>query len=331
MGPVLWPVRSAPRDDARCNIDGVKHSEVALLILACGACRGIEPIEAPGPLDDVGAARVALGHRLFFDPVLSADDATPCAACHRPEAGGAEPRPVSEGVRGALGRRNAPSVLNASLKFAQFWDGREDELDAQALGPLYAEDEMGLDAERLVARLTSYRAEFARAFPSDAAPLTPKNVALALAAYERRLAWPGRIDRYLGGDEAALTAAERAGYDYFASNCAFCHDGPGIGGQRIERLGDRVPWPESRAQDRGRREVTNDEDDDLKFVVPSLRNVGRTAPYFHDGSVETLDEAVRLMAKHQLDTEMTDREVEEVVAFLEALNGEAPAELVEAP
>lgn len=325
------PVRVRP-----CGVgqaDGVDNRRLpfslllTLVIPSALACRGMEPIDPPPALDAVGQARVALGRALFVDPDLSADGTVPCSSCHRPEHGGAEPLAVSEGIGGARGRRNAPSVFNASLKFAQFWDGRVETLDAQALGPLYAADEMGLDAETLVARLSgsaTYPAAFARAFPNDPDPIRPDNVAAAIAAYERRLAWPGRVDRFLQGDESALSSQERAGYDYFAGNCAFCHDGPGVGGQRIEKLGDQVPWPEDRAADRGRAEVTNEPGDDLRFVVPSLRHVGQTAPYFHDGSVETLEEAVRLMAKHQLDETLTEQQVTDLVAFLRAIDGEIP-------
>ncbi len=310
----------------------VRH--LALLALAASACRGIEPLPSPAPLDAVGQARVELGQALFFDGALSADGEVPCAACHRPEHAGAEPEPVSIGVGGARGRRNAPSVFNASLEIAQFWDGREEELDAQALGPLFAADEMGLDAATLVARVSAserYVEAFARAFPGDADPIRADTVARALAAYERRLAWPGRVDRFLEGDEGALTAEERAGYDFFAGNCAFCHDGAGVGGQRFERLGDRVPWPADRREDLGRAEVTGDPDDELVFLVPSLRHVGATAPYFHDGSVDTLEEAVRLMGKHQLDQTLSEEEVTQIVAFLRALDGDVPTELLAAP
>lgn len=321
----------------------------AIAYLASG-CRGMEPLESPAPVaSDTEAARIALGQSLFFDPRLSRDGDVACATCHRPDTAGAEPRAKSVGTGNAEGRRNAPSVLNAALKFRQFWDGRAGSLEEQALEPLYEPSEMATDEATMLAFLNSregYVAAFARAFPGErgstestestvgapsAGRIDASQVARSLAAYQRRLAWPGRVDRFLQGDESALTPQERAGYDYFSGNCAFCHDGRGIGGQRYEKLGEEVPWPEERADDLGLMEVTGDGGDRLRFVVPSLRHVADTAPYFHDGSVETLEEAVRLMARHQLGEELTDARVEEVTAFLRAIDGDVPPGLLTAP
>ncbi len=302
--------------------------------LASAACPGIEAIEAPPPLTGAALARAELGQALFFDARLSLEQDAPCSSCHRPDHGGAEPEPTSRGTGGALGRRNAPSAWAASLKTLQFWDGRADSLEAQALGPLFNPTEMGLDAETLVRRLAAdpnYPRRFEAAFPGEADPIRPDNVVLALASYQRRLAWPGRVDRFLQGDESALNAEERAGYDDFIANCAFCHGGPGVGGDRFERLGDREPWPSERATDLGRMEVTGNRDDRLVFVVPSLRHVGTTAPYFHDGSVETLEEAIRLMAWHQLGERYDDERIAKIAAFLRALDGTPPPELLRPP
>lgn len=307
-----------------------------LLVLAVAlgavACRDIDAIEAATPLDDlsrVDRARVDLGKRLFGDRALSADGTVSCASCHAVAEGGADVTPVSMGVASQLGTRNAPTVLNAGLKQHLFWDGRADTLEEQALGPLRAEQEMGAKDEDVLAYLRgdpSYAAAFATAFPD--APVDMSAVAAALATYQRQLVTPSRVDAFLLGDEAALDATEQRGMAFFRSNCAFCHDGPGVGGQRFEKLGDEEPWPEDRSQDLGRFEVTHDDGDRLVFAVPQLRNVGRTAPYFHDGSVETLEEAVRLMGKHQLGEELTPDVVADVAAFLRALDGEPDNRLV---
>lgn len=308
---------------------------LAALLFGVYGCRDIEAIEAPPALEDLSVqdrARVELGQRLFFDPLLSADGSVSCASCHAPENGGADARRVSIGVADQSGRRNAPSVFNAGYKEHLFWDGRAATLEEQALIPLRAEAEMGAKDEDVLTYLAgdvSYVAAVERAFPGER--LGIEHVARAIAAYERQLSAPSRVDAYLGGDEGALNAQETRGAELFRGNCAFCHDGPGVGGQRFEKLGDSVPWPADRSEDLGRFEVTGDEGDKLVFAVPQLRNVARTAPYFHDGSVETLEEAVRLMAKHQLDASFADDEVADIVAFLSALSSDPDPRLLVEP
>jgi cytochrome c peroxidase len=308
---------------------------LALLLLGAYGCRDIEAIDAPPALEDLSRhdrARVELGQRLFFDPLLSADGSVSCASCHAPESAGADPRRVSIGVAGASGRRNAPSVFNVGYKEHLFWDGRANALEEQALIPLRAEGEMGAKDEDVLAYLAAdagYVTAVERAFPGE--PLGIQHVARAIAAYERQLSAPSRVDAYLTGDESALNAAETRGAEFFRSNCAFCHDGPGVGGQRFEKLGDDTPWPADRTDDLGRFEVTGDDSDKLVFAVPQLRNVARTAPYFHDGSVETLEDAVRLMAKHQLGMSLADDDVADVVAFLSALSADPDPRLLVPP
>ncbi len=315
---------------------GALHALVlAASALGTGACRDIEAIEPAPELGSLGAAdraRVELGRRLFFDTGLSGDGTVACASCHLIAEGGDDGRSVSVGVAEQTGRRNAPTVLNASLKEHLFWDGRAGSLEQQALGPLRAENEMGATDEAVLAYLgadPTYVADFDAAFGADGISMT--TVVLALAAFERQLVTPSRVDDFLNGDESALDERERRGMDFFRGNCAFCHDGPGVGGRRFEKLGDQVPWPAERTTDLGRFEITGDEDDKLVFAVPQLRNVARTAPYFHDGSVETLEEAVELMARHQLDMELTKDEIDDVVAFLEALSAEPDAGMMTPP
>lgn len=333
-------VRVAPPPDgqspATMNVQArpVRGAILALALICGGACRGIEPIEAPPTLDGPELARAQLGQRLFFEGALARDGDTACASCHAAKHGGGDGQPTSTGVDEQVGRRNAPSVYNASLKFRQFWDGRGEDLDRQALGPLFSPEEMDMDEALVQQRLRaspSYEEAFAAAFPGDPDPVRATNVSRALAAYMRQLAWPGRVDRFLAGEESALTALERRGYEDFTGNCAFCHDGPGVGGQRFEKLGEEQPWPWQPGEDRGREEITGEPGDRLVFVVPSLRHVAQTAPYFHDGSVATLEEAIRLMGKHQLGESLSPERVDALAAFLRALDGEIPPALLTSP
>jgi cytochrome c peroxidase len=295
------------------------------------ACVGIDAIEAPDfeALGRTEQAQVELGHALFFDPGLSADGQVSCATCHRPDHGGAEPLATSLGVFGQVGRRNAPSVWTAALVSPLFWDGRADTLEEQALGPLLAEDEMGADEASVVAYLDgNYAAAWEAAFP-ERSGADLEGFAQAIAAYERQLVAPGRVDAFLQGDREALTEQEVAGYRMFRRRCSFCHSGAGVGGEGFERLGDEVPWPDR--SDLGVFERTGDPDDEHVFRVPSLRAVGETAPYFHDGSVATLREAVVLMGKHQLGTTFSSEELDELVAFLRALSPEVSPRWRDAP
>jgi cytochrome c peroxidase len=292
-----------------------------LSIVLFAACDPLGPLpEVDPPATAQEEAQRTLGHRLFFDTSLSGAGDVSCASCHAPERYGTDGKATSIGTGGAVGARNAPSTFNAALKRWQFWDARADSLEAQAEGPLFAPDEMGTSPEALVDYVAaSYPDLLESAYP-QAESVEVDHVTLALAAYQRTLPAPSRFDRYLRGDRSALHPTEREGLQLFRNNCAFCHTGEGIGGARQRVLGDEEPWPNQ--DDLGRFQVTGDDRDRMVFVVPSLRNVAQTAPYFHDGSVATLDEAVRLMARHQLGERMPDNEVSAIVAFLGALDAE---------
>lgn len=303
---------------------------VPLAVLLClspwlFACNDLEPLPPPpdpASLDAVERARFQLGHALFFDPGLSSTGDVSCATCHDPARAGTDELARSIGVEGTEVRRNAPSVFNAALKARQFWDGRSLTLEEQALGPLLSPDEMGQTEEGVLDHVRDQWAEeFAAAFPGEDGP-TLDQVARALAAYERMLPSPSRYDRFLEGDRDALDRSERRGLRLFRRNCAFCHGGVGVGGQGLELLGEEEPWPADRRDDQGRFEVTSDPDDRMWFMVPSLRNVAQTGPWFHDGSVDTLEEAVRLMARHQLGRTFRPDQVQDLVAFLESLDAE---------
>lgn len=300
-----------------------------------------------GPLPDVIASadrpltepRIELGRTLYHDPRLSRGQELSCNSCHDLASYGVDVRPAalargtSFGHNGQFGGRNAPTVYNAALHLTQFWDGRAADVEAQAKGPILNPIEMNMpDAASVIAVIESipgYRPRFEAAFPESAQPVTYDNLAAAIGAFERVLVTPSRFDAFVKGDVDALTAAERAGLETFlAQGCASCHAGPGFGGGSYQKLGAAEPFDTS---DPGRAKVTGNEADTFFFKVPSLRNIARTAPYFHDGSVRTLPEAVRLMARHQSAASLTEEQTASIVTFLQALTGELPRERIAAP
>jgi cytochrome c peroxidase len=292
------------------------------------------PASMPATEDPAPAARVALGRMLYYDTRLSIDSSVSCNTCHPLSAYGVDHRPVSVGVRGQLGSRNAPTVFNAAGHLAQFWDGRAATVEEQAKGPILNPVEMGMPSgDAVVQRLRAlarYSAAFAAGFPGQAEPLTYDNVGEAIGAFERRLVTPSRWDAFLAGDTAALTPAEKKGLDTFgALGCPACHRGIYVGGGMYQKVGLVEPWPEQ--GDLGRYVVTHRRADRLVFKVPSLRNVERTAPYFHNGQVATLEDAVRRMARYQLGRELRDAEVASVVAWLKSLTGTMPQDYITPP
>jgi cytochrome c peroxidase len=292
------------------------------------------PASMPAVDDPTTPARVVLGRMLYYDARLSIDYTVSCNSCHPLDAYGVDHRPTSLGVKGQTGSRNAPTVYNAAGHLAQFWDGRAPTVEEQAKGPILNPVEMGMpDAALVIDRLAAapeYRAAFAAAFPGEAEPVTYDNVGRAIGAFERGLVTPSRWDAFLGGDRGALTPAEQDGLATFvALNCTACHRGPYVGGEMFQTAGLVEPWPEQ--SDSGRYGVTQRRGDMLAFKVPSLRNIERTAPYFHNGRVATLDEAVRRMARYQLGRELRDAEIGAVVAWLRSLTGTIPQSYIAPP
>ena len=288
--------------------------------------RALQPATVSG--DPVIVARISLGAKLFFDPRLSLGGETSCHTCHSFERGGADPRlaSTSTGADGQKGTRNAPTVYNAAWHVAQFWDGREPDVEHQAGGPMLNPKEMGMhspdDVTAVLRSIPGYAAEFKTAFGPNAVNFG--NATIAIGAFERTLRTPSRWDGYLEGDRNALTAEELEGLKAFSdAGCIQCHTGELIGGSMFQKAGALQAWPNQK--DQGRFEVTHQEADRMVFKVPSLRNVALTAPYFHDGSVTKLPEAVRMMGKHQLGIELTDPEIASIVAWLGSLTGTQPA------
>ncbi len=272
-------------------------------------------------------AKIALGRALFSEVRLSASKDVSCNSCHGLDTFGADGEKTSAGHKKERGKRNSPTVYNAAGHFAQFWDGRAKTVEEQAKGPITNPIEMGMHDEKAVVaelkKVKAYEAQFKSAFPADKDPITMDNLAKAIGAFERTLLTPSRWDTFLGGDKSALTDAEKAGFKRFtALGCNTCHAGPYIGGQMFQKLGLAKPWPKT--DDLGRYEVTKQDSDKMFFKVPGLRNVAKTAPYFHDGSVATLEEAITLMGRHQLGVEVSAADVASIAAFLKSTTGELP-------
>ena len=283
------------------------------------------PDKMPGSESD-SPALVALGKKLYFEKRLSANNSQSCNSCHQVDGGksGVDLEPTSPGAFGKRGGRNSPTTLNAGFHLAQFWDGRAADLAAQAKGPILNPGEMAMPSEAAVieklSAIPAYPKAFAKAFPGEANALTYDNLAKAIAAFERTLVTHDRADDFLKGNDKALTAAEQKGLETFISvGCTTCHNGPAIGGNGFRKVGAVNPY--KNLADKGRIEVTKEEEDLHVFKVPSLRNVALTAPYFHDGAMKSLSEAVREMAWLQLGQKLGDDQVQSIVTFLRALNG----------
>jgi cytochrome c peroxidase len=286
------------------------------------------PKEMPGSRDDT-PEMIRLGHRLFFERNISLTKSQSCNDCHHIDFGqaGVDHRPTSRGAKGISGARNAPTVLNAGFQTSLFWDGRAHDLEEQAKGPLLNVIEMAMrnedDVLNQLRGTKDYLAAFQQAFPGQADPVTFDNVARAIAAFERTLITPSRFDRYLEGDLKALTESEQKGFARFVdTGCVTCHGTHAVGGRIMRKLG--VYHPYENQSDTGRQKITGLETDRFVFKVCMLRNVTLTAPYFHDGRISTLPEAVRLMAYLQLNKKLGPGHVDEIVRFLYALEAEHP-------
>jgi len=274
--------------------------------------------------EEKNAALIKLGKMLYMDPRLSVNDKISCNSCHGLNSYGVDNEPTSPGHEGKRGGRNSPTTMNAALHIAQFWDGRASDVEEQALGPILNPVEMGMPNKGAVVKkikaIDEYQMLFAEAFSEQKHPFNYNNIGVAIGAFERTLLTPSRFDDFLNGDEDALNQSEKRGLKKFMKmGCANCHNGVAIGGNSYKKIGLVEPYE---TEDMGRYEVTGLESDKKAFKVPSLRNIAKTAPYFHDGSVETLDEAIQLMAKHQLGRDHAGHEmVSDIKAFLESLTG----------
>jgi cytochrome c peroxidase len=271
---------------------------------------------------------------LYYDARLSKGQDVSCNSCHDLNKYGVDNQPVSDGDKGQKGTRNSNTVYNAAGNFVQFWDGRAPTVEEQAKGPILNPVEMAMpDQKKVLAVLNSmpeYVEAFQKAFPGEKPPVTFDNLAKAIGVFERKLVTVSRWDKFLGGDQAALSDQEKAGLNKFLdAGCQNCHNGVYVGGSMFQKLGLAKPW--ENANDPGRFAVTKQEADRMVFKVPGLRNVEKTAPYFHDGSIATLEDAVSKMADHQLAKTLNKEEADSIVTFLKALTGELPTEYIKEP
>lgn len=297
----------------------------------------------PGNFGDrdhpIAPERVALGRALFFDPRWSVDQNVSCATCHNPALYGTDARPKSIGVKAKQHPRNAQTVLNVAGDISANWRGDrkdvEDQAIVAAIGPLSTGHADHGGWIRQIKAIGGYLAMFQRAFPNEAEPITPTNLSLAIGAYERTLVTPAPFDSYLDGKIPALTPQARAGLRTFMTvGCAACHNGAGVGGAMYQKFGllmDYWKATGSTVIDKGRIDITKNDADLHVFKVPGLRNVAMTAPYFHDGSVASLPDAVRIMARVQLGKTLSDEEVRNIVAFLKSLTGTLPNDFARVP
>jgi cytochrome c peroxidase len=314
---------------ATAGVDASKAFNPRLLRRFAPVRARIESAERPA-----SAELISLGRKLYFEKRLSLNENLSCQSCHRLEAYGVDGEATSAGGAGQRGGRNTPTVYHSAGSFTQFWDGRASDVEEQAKGPILNPVEMGMPSgDAVVARLETipgYAQEFAKAFPTDEQPLTYDNVGRAIGAFERGLTTRSRWDAFLEGNDKALSAEEVEGLKVFTNvGCMVCHTGEFLGGSSYQRVGAVEPWPNQ--ADVGRGAVTKNAADRMMFKVPTLRNVAKTGPYFHDGSAKTLDDAVRMMGKHQLGLELGDSEIASIVTWLESLTGDLPTEYIAPP
>jgi cytochrome c peroxidase len=299
------------------EVNGSDHKKLDKIILK----QFFEPLPASIIDEKKNAALIKLGKKLYLDPRLSVNDQISCNFCHRLDNFGVDSQSTSPGHEGKRGGRNSPTTMNAALHIAQFWDGRAKDVEEQALGPIMNPIEMGMPSEAAVVdklkKIEEYKDLFAEAFKDEKDPFQYKNVGKAIGAFERTLLTPSRFDDFLKGDEKALNDVEKRGLQKFIEiGCANCHNGVVIGGNSYKKIGLVEPY---NTTDMGRFDITGLEIDRKVFKVPSLRNITKTGPYFHDGSVATLDDAIVEMAEHQLGREVDPEFVNDVKAFLGSL------------
>ena len=324
---------SAKRDIV---LDWVRDVREAMYDDGLTGDRAAEPVRPIDQEVEVDEAKAALGFALFHDPRLSVDNTVSCATCHALETAGVDNHQYSHGVDDQVGGVNAPTVYNAVYNFVQFWDGRAKTLADQAAGPPLNPIEMASTSfDEIIAKLAAdkdYSKAFKAVYPDG---LTEANITNAIEEFERTLITPdSRFDKWLRGDDSALTADELAGYELFKKyDCATCHVGPNLGGQSYELMGLRRHYFSERGlelthEDNGRYKETQNERDRHRFKVPGLRNVEHTWPYYHDGTRLTLEDAVRDMGLYQSGVELTSAETDQITSFLKTLTGEYQGKLL---
>lgn len=297
------------------------------------------PTEAPNPENTLTEAKVKLGKILYYDNRLSKDGNQSCNTCHNIATYGVDNLPTSPGDNGIPGTRNSPTVFNAALKGAQFWDGRNKDVEEQAGGPILNPAEMAIPNEQfLIDRLKKvemYQNLFTEAYPGEDDLFTYKNIRHAIAAFERTLLTPSKFDKYLANDVDALSKQEKEGLKTFIDQgCIACHTGSLLGGNMLQKFalfGDYWELTESEKIDYGKFEETKVESDKFMFYVPTLRNIEKTAPYFHDGSVADLGESIKIMGKTELNKDLSEEQVANIVIFMKSLTANVSSDAAAMP
>ncbi|QEY24113.1 cytochrome-c peroxidase [Neisseria animalis] len=311
---------------------GASAEDLDLLQRAQGVFKPLPSAEEMQKIRPFSAEQIKLGQQLWYEPRLSKGNTVSCNSCHNLASAGVDNMPTSQGHKGAFGGRNSPTVLNAATLDMQFWDGRAADVEEQAGGPLLNPVEMANESKEAVvakiANIPEYQAAFKAAFPDDGL-VSFENITTAIGAFERTLLTPSKWDEYLKGNIGALTEKERKGVRSFMDNgCIACHTGINLGGSSFQKFG-LVQGPywkfiEAPNKDKGRADVTGNKADEFFFRVPGLRNVAKTYPYFHNGSVWELDKVVKIMGQAQLGKDLPQEEVDNIVAFLNTLSGSVP-------
>ena len=292
------------------------------------------PDSMPSADNPVTPEKVALGRMLYYDTRFSTTKDISCYVCHPLHDYGTSHRSAAIGHGAKVGTRNEPTVYNAAGQFAQFWDGRVKTVEEQALGPVLNKVEMGMATKESVIKILKsmpgYQEAFHKAFPGEEDPVTFENFGKAIGAFERGLLTPSRWDEFLNGNPEAITAEEKAGFGEFVSaGCATCHTGPFVGGNMYQKVGVIQPW--FNGKDLGRFQVTGIDADKMIFKVPSLRNIEETWPYFHDGSVQRLEDAVYLMASYQLGRPLNLTQIGSIRTWLKTLTGTVNVDYINEP
>lgn len=323
------------KQDKSKAFEFVQKGNSELLTQAQTFFQPISSVELP----ELDSAKVELGKYLYFDTRLSKEGNISCNSCHNLNTYGVDNLAFSPGDDGSLGGRNSPTVFHAALHSMQFWDGRAKDVEEQAGGPILNPVEHNIKDEReLEQRLRKvelYKEKFAAVYPAQKEPITFSNITNAIGAFERTLMPASRFDRYLEGDRDALTAQEQKGLEAFMTvGCTTCHSGVAMGGQMFQKFGLYGDyWMETKSEkvDKGLADLSKKEAENYFFKVPGLRNIVHTGPYFHDGSVEDLKEAVRIMASLQTNITLTQEQLEDITVFLGSLSSDIPAEVKKSP
>lgn len=288
---------------------------------------------------DLDPEKVALGKYLYFDTRLSKDGNISCNSCHNLNTYGVDNKAFSPGDTGALGGRNSPTVFHAALHNMQFWDGRAKDVEEQAGGPILNPVEHNIKSEKeledRLRKVDIYKEKFAAIYKSEKEPITFANITNAIGAFERTLMPESRFDKFLEGDMTALSAQEKKGLDTFISvGCITCHNGVAMGGQMFQKFGVYGDyWQETKSAkvDNGLADLSKKDAEKYFFKVPGLRNIEHTGPYFHDGSVKDLKEAVRIMASLQTNVKLSQEQIDDITVFLGSLSSDIKDEVKKSP